>query len=125
MIQSFFNVDESYIFKTEETRDLMRELQDELNVLNRDCDNSMCFVFCHIIPDALKPCAFLEQQVIDLLRTRLETTTGELLEQKDRSVALETQQAKNAEELRDLAAAVGRSGDTLHSVSVGMELVHL
>jgi len=48
-----------------------------------------------------------------LLRERLESATGEYLEQKDRVIALENQQAKNAVELRQLAELAAHSGELL------------
>jgi hypothetical protein len=53
-----------------------------------------------------------------LLRERLESATGEYLEQKDRTIALENQQAKNALELRQLAELVAHSGEPLCSASI-------
>lgn len=52
VIRSFFDTEENYNFKSEETRELVRELRDELNLLTRDCDNSQLtypsILRCHL-----------------------------------------------------------------------------
>lgn len=57
-----------------------------------------------------------EQQVLDLLRDRFQNVSGELVEQKDRVWALESQQAEGGEALKaaakDLVHLCAKSPDS-------------
>ncbi|KAF8305024.1 hypothetical protein DL93DRAFT_405073 [Clavulina sp. PMI_390] len=93
LVESFFDAEQGYNFKLADSRALILELQEQLAQLDKDASN--------------------KQQVIDLLRERLETSTGEYLEQKDRMLTLEQEQGKNAIELRSAAASLSRTGEDL------------
>jgi len=53
----------------------------------------------------------VEQQVINLLRERLEMATGELVEQKERVDVLETKLALNTEKFHGLVENVHQRGE--------------
>jgi hypothetical protein len=53
----------------------------------------------------------VEQQVINLLREKLEMTTGELVEQKERGDTIEAKQAHNTEEFHRLVESLYRRGE--------------
>ena len=67
----------------------------ELSELSRDGDNSKWATYGVGFITLMNIAYIIEQQVINLLRERLEMTTGELVEQKERADAFEAKQARN------------------------------
>ncbi|KAF9517730.1 hypothetical protein BS47DRAFT_476824 [Hydnum rufescens UP504] len=90
-VKSLFDQDGNCNFKSSETKELIANLGQEISELSRDCDN--------------------KQQVINLLREKLEITTGELVEQKERGDTIEAKQAHNTEEFHRLIESLYRRED--------------
>lgn len=116
MVNSFFDPEQGHNSKVAESRQLVSELREEVDLLRQDCTQSTCLLLTDVLK-SIQTRTRTEQQVIDIVRERLEISQGELVEQRQRSDALEGHQAKNVEELRNLAESVSRVGESMEEPS--------
>ncbi|KAF8315975.1 uncharacterized protein EI90DRAFT_3293788 [Cantharellus anzutake] len=104
VVKSLFDTDGNYRFKLRDVRQLLKEAQDEIEILSQDNNNNTskpkCYTLINCIDNFLK-----ETEVLKVVRDTLETATGELVEQKERTNQLEALNARNPENIQALLTA--------------------
>ena len=109
-MKSVFETNESYSFKLVEAQQLLKEAQDEIEVLNRDNKNSTSKPKCYALIGRIDN--YLEEtEVLEMVRDQLKTATGELLEQKERTGQLEALNTRHAEQIQILSESIARAGN--------------
>src|SRR5258708_38374148 len=110
VVKSVFETNESYSFKLVEAQQLLKEAQDEIEVLNRDNKNSTskpkCYALIGRIDNYLE-----ESEVLEMVRDQLKTATGELLEQEEGTGQLAALNRLQTEQIQILSPSMPPAGN--------------
>ncbi|KAF8315273.1 uncharacterized protein EI90DRAFT_3159186 [Cantharellus anzutake] len=122
-VKSLFDTDGNYRFKLRDVRQLLKEAQDEIEVLSQDNNNNTSKPKCYTLINCIDN--FLEEtEVLKVVRDTLETATGELVEQKERTNQLEALNARNPENIQALSENF-HSDLKAHNASLASDLTFL